>query len=285
MGRPKPLDPRSSLAAALGSKVRRLRTLKGWSQQELADRVYISATRIAQIELATDPPNEPLTQDLDRLLEADDELNVAWWHMNRHRHPSWVRPYMDLEQQATRMRKYAPQLVPGLLQTPEYARMLFQSGQLGVSEQSLQRQIDVRMARRSVLQGADPLHLWVILDESILLRPFGDGSAVMHGQLNHLLSMSELPHIELQVVPFEAGHHGLMDGPISLMGFPEGPDVAYLEGSGSSGAVVESPQTVKQYAMIYDQLMVKSLTPAGSRELIRTTMEDRYRCPPPPHRT
>lgn len=93
--------------------------------------------------------------------------------------------------------------------------------------------------------------------------------------------MAERPHIELQVLPLEAGHHAALGGSLILMDFPDGPDMAYLQGVGTSGELVSSPQTVRRYATLYDHLIIKSLPPDGSRELIRTTMEGRYRCPPP----
>ena len=281
MARPKELDPRASLAAALGSQVRRLREARGWTQQDLADRLYVSPTRVAQIELATDPPNEALTQDLDRVLEAGDELNVAWFHMNRLNHPSWVRPYLDLERRACRMRYFAPQLVHGMLQTPEYAEALFRASQPCLTDEALKRLVEARISRRGLLEGPDPLHLWLVMDESILMRPFGDDESVMRDQLSHLLMASAKPHVELQILPLESGHHGMMDGPVTLLDFPDGPGVAYLAGAGG-GQVVESAQTVKQYAMVYDRLIFNSLSPEESRDLIRSTLKERYGCPPPP---
>ncbi|MCT2594661.1 helix-turn-helix transcriptional regulator [Streptomyces sp. N2-109] len=282
MGRSKSLDPRASLAAALGSKIRKLREARGWTQQGLADQMYVSASRIAQIELATDPPNEALAEDLDRVLGADDEINVAWHHMHRVGYPAWVRPYIDLEKRASRMRHFAPQLVPGLLQTPAYARTLFLSGQPGISESELNRQVEARTSRHKLLEGPDPLYFWAVLDVSILLRPFGDEPAIMGEQLAHLLAMTERPHIQLQVLPLEAGHHGLLDGALALLDFADGPGVAYLMGLGT-GEIVESAEDVKRFSMIYDQLMVKSLPPEPSRDLIKTTMKERYGCHPPPN--
>ncbi|MFG3253887.1 Scr1 family TA system antitoxin-like transcriptional regulator [Streptomyces sp. NPDC048172] len=281
MARPKELDPRASLAAALGSQVRRLREGYGWTQQDLADRLYVSPTRVAQIELATDPPNEALTQDLDRTLEAGDELNVAWFHMNRLNHPSWVRPYLDLERRACRMRYFAPQLVHGMLQTPEYAATLFRAYDPGLSDEAVKRLVEGRTSRLSLLEGPCPMSLWLILDETILMRPFGDDPSVMRDQLNHLLMVSAKPNVELQILPLEAGHHAMMDGPVTLLDFPDGPGVAYLAGAGL-GEVVESAQTVKQYAMTYDRLIVSSLPQEESRDLIRSTLKERYECPPPP---
>ncbi|MGW8379254.1 helix-turn-helix transcriptional regulator [Streptomyces sp. ODS28] len=276
MGRSKSLDPRSSLAAALGSKVRRLREQHRWSQRDLAGRVYVSAARIAQIELATEPPSEALAADLDHALKAGDEINVAWWHMNRERHPGWARPYIDLEKRASRMRKYAPQLVPGILQTPAYAECLFKISQPGISARSVKQLVEARVARQSLLSGSDPLYLWAILDESIFMRPFGSDPSVMQGQLSHLLAATEAPNVVLQVLPLEAGAHGLMDGQFSFMDFPDGPSCAYTEGSAPGGEVVESQQAVTQYAMVYDQLVVKSLTPEASRDRLRATLEERY---------
>jgi transcriptional regulator with XRE-family HTH domain len=279
MGRSKPLDPRASLAAALGSRVRKLRDGRGWTQQDLADRLYVSASRVAQIELATDPPNESLSQDLDRVLESDEEISIAWHHMNRARHPEWVRPYIDLEARASRMRYYASQLVPGLLQTPAYARALLLSGQPGVSEDDLSRQVEARTSRGVLLEGSDPIHLWMILDESILLRPFGTNPEVMRVQLEHLLTISERPHIDLQVMPLKAGHHAALGGSLILLDFPDGPDIAYLAGLGT-GEVVESARTVKRYATIYDRLMIRALSPEASQALVRSTLKEHYGCPP-----
>jgi hypothetical protein len=242
--------------------------------------VYVTPTRIAQIELATDPPSEDLAADLDRVLKAEDEINVAWWHMNRERHPEWVRKYIDLEERAHRMRYYAAQLVPGLLQTTDYARALFKISQPFASDSDLEQHVSARMSRRGRLEGPDPLHLWVVLDESILLRPIGDDPAIMHGQLGHLLAMAEARRIELQVLPLNAGGHGALGSSLILLDIRDGANAAYLEGAGSNGEVVESAQAVNKYAMVYDHLMLKSLSPADSRALIWATIEERYQCPP-----
>ncbi|NGO68984.1 helix-turn-helix domain-containing protein [Streptomyces boncukensis] len=280
MARPEEQD-RASLAASLGSTVRRLREGRGWTQQDLADRLYVTPSRVAQVELATDPPNEALAQDLDRVLDAGDELNVAWFHMNRLGHPSWERPYVDLERRACRMRGYAPQLVPGILQTAGYAAALFSVVRPGISDEVLKRLVEARTSRQSLLGGRDPLHLWAVLDETILMRPFGDDESVMRDQLSHLLLTAAQPNVELQILPLEAGHHGMMDGPVTLLEFPDGPGVAYLAGT-RGGDLAESPHTVKQYAMIYDRLIFNSLSPEESRDLIRSTLKERYGCPPPP---
>ncbi|MDJ1131556.1 helix-turn-helix domain-containing protein [Streptomyces iconiensis] len=279
MARPPQLDPHASLAAALGATVRSLRELRDWTREELADRLYVSTTRIIQIELATDPPNEALAQDLDRTLEADGEVETAWLRMNRHNHPAWALPYLDLERRATRVRKYAAQLVPGILQTPDYAYTLLRYADPAATEETLRRRVDARMSRRGVLEGSSPPHLWVILDETLLMRPFGDDPAIMRDQLGHLLVMSGRPHVELQVLPLESGSHGLMDGSCSLLTFPEEPPAAFLGGPGT-GTLLHDAPAVAHYDVCYDHLLVKSLPAEESRDLIHTTLRERYNCPP-----
>lgn len=279
MTRPPQLEPHASLETALGATARRLRELREWSREELADRLYVSTTRIIQIELATDPPNEALAQDLDRTLEADGEIETAWLRMNRHHHPAWTLPYLDLERRATRVRRYAPQLVPGILQTPDYAWTLLRCADPGASDETLRRRVDARMSRRGVLERPAPPHLWVVLDETILMRPFGDASSIMRDQLGHLLVMSGRAHIELQVLPLESGSHGLMDGSCSLLSFPDEPPAAHLGGPGT-GTLVHDPATVAHYDVAYDHLLVKSLPAEESRDLIHTTLRERYNCPP-----
>lgn len=281
MARPEELDPRASLAAALGTKVRSLREGRGWTRQELADRLYVSAARVAQVEVATDPPNEALAQDLDRVLVGGAELTAAWRRMNRQNHPVRARPYIDLESRATRLRDFAPQLVHGLLQTPEYARTLLRATRPGIPDESLKRQVEACMSRAALLTGPDPLHMWMILDETILMRPFGDDPSVMRDQLSHLLSVASRPNVELQILPLESGHHGMMDGQVTLLEFADRPAVAHLAGAGA-GEIAESARSVRRYAMLYDRLIFNCLSPEESRDLIRSTLKERYECPPPP---
>jgi transcriptional regulator with XRE-family HTH domain len=285
MGRPKSLDPRASLAAALGAKVRKLRERKGWTQQQLADAVFVSHSRIAQIELASDPPNEPLAALLDNALQADDDINIAYHHMAREGLNDWVLPYANMEARARRLLKYTPQTIPGMLQTRAYARTLMLAGQPGVSREALERQVEARVSRRKLLDGPEPLSLWSIVDEAVLARRFGDDPAIMREQLEDLLTMAERPNITLQVLPFEAGHHGAMAGSLTLLSFPDGPEVAYLEGLGTRGELVESAHSVTQYATIYNHLQIGSLPPEASLDLIRATMQERYPCPPLPTQT
>ncbi|MBW1603835.1 helix-turn-helix transcriptional regulator [Streptomyces sp. JJ66] len=270
----KPLDPRASLAAYLGSRVRKLREALGLTQKQLGILVHVSHNRIAQIELATDPPTMALAEAIDLALEADGEITDLWWHMTRETYVDWAREFMDKEARAVKMLKYTAQSVPGLLQTPAYARASLSEGLPHLSAEELDRQVDARLSRRVLLEGAEPPFLWTVLDQDALHRRVGE-KITMHEQLSYLLKVAKRPHITLQVLPFEAEQHPITGGSLTLLSLRDGPDVAYLEGY-DSGELVEVPERVTRYAHAYDLLQVHALTPAASELLIRDTMKEHY---------
>ncbi|MCZ7417766.1 MULTISPECIES: helix-turn-helix domain-containing protein [unclassified Streptomyces] len=270
----KPLDPRASMAAYLGSRVRKRREALGWTQRELGCQVHVTHNRIAQIELATDPPPRALAEAIDLALDADGEITDLWWHMTRETYVDWARAYMEKEARAVKMLTYAAHSVPGLLQTAAYARVSLREGLPNLSEEELDRQVEARIARHLLLEGGDPPFLWAVLDQSALRRVVGE-KATMHEQLNYLLEMAQRPNVTLQVLPFEAEQHPVTGGSLTLLSLPDGPDVAYLEGYGC-GELVEVPDRVTRYAHAYDLLQVHALPPAASERLIRDTMKEHY---------
>ncbi|MBW1596399.1 helix-turn-helix transcriptional regulator [Streptomyces sp. JJ38] len=270
----KPLDPRASMAAYLGSRVRKRREALGWTQRELGCQVHVTHNRIAQIELATDPPPRALAEAIDLALEADGEITDLWWHMTRETYVDWVRAFMEKQARAVKILEYTAQSVPGLLQTPAYARITLREGLPHLNEEELDRQIEARISRRVLLEGDDPPFLWAVLDQAALRRQVGE-KVTMHEQLSHLLSMAKRRHITLQVLPFEAEQHPITGGSLTLLSLPDGPDVAYLEGY-DSGELVELPDRVTRYAHAYDLLQVHALPPAASERLIRDTMKEQY---------
>ncbi|MCX2968040.1 MULTISPECIES: helix-turn-helix domain-containing protein [Streptomyces] len=274
MPAPKDLDPRASMADYLGSRVRKRREALGWTQKQLGCHVHVSHNRIAQIELATDPPPMALAESLDLALEADGEIKDLWWHMTRESYVDWAREFMEKQARAVKMLEYTAQSVPGLLQTPAYARASLREGLPHLSEEELDRQVEARVSRCLLLEKEEPPFLWAVLDETALRRRVGEKST-MHEQLGYLLTATKRPHITLQVLPFEAERHPITGGSLTLLSLPDGPDVAYLEGY-NSGELVEAPERVTRYAHAYDVLQVHALTPAASERLIRDTMKELY---------
>lgn len=225
----------------LGTQLRRLREEAEISQGDAGVVIRSSASKISRMELGRIPVK---ARDLTDLLsfygvsdEAERESMLAlssggsgpgWWQAYGDAVPAWMKPYLGLEQAARLIRSYDVQFVAGLLQTPEYARAVFSLPGGSVGERA-DRQLAVRMRRQEILHRADPPHLWAVIDEAALRRPVG-GTAVMRAQIEHLLEISQLRHVNIQVLPFRAGGHAA-GGPVILLRFAGDllPDVVYLE--------------------------------------------------------
>jgi transcriptional regulator with XRE-family HTH domain len=267
----------------LGTQLRRLREEAGISREDAAAAVRSSASKISRIELGRTAIK---TRDLTDLLalygvsdEAEREGMLAlsrhgsapgWWACYGDAVPAWVKPYLGLEQAARLIRSYDVQFVSGLLQTPDYARAVFglrggfsgSAGSDGSAGERAERQLAVRMRRQEILHRADPPHLWAVIDEAALRRPVG-GTAVMRAQIEHLLEMNQLRHVNIQVLPFRAGSHAV--GPVILLRFAgdQLPDVVYLEQL-TSASYPSSPADLAYYWDMLNRLAIEADPPIAS---------------------
>ncbi|MET8179434.1 helix-turn-helix transcriptional regulator [Streptomyces sp. NPDC005336] len=264
------------MAALFGSRVRRLRTAAGLTQAELGTRAHVVSTRITQIERASGAkPTFELAQTLDTILGADNLLIDMWPYVYREAFPDWSRAFMAYSERAVSIRQYAAQVVPGLLQTEDYARAVLSLDPLLSGEQQLEERVAARLGRQERLRSPDRPELWVVLDEAVLRRPIGDHS-VMRGQLDRLLNAATERHITVQVLPFGQGGHEAMGGSLTVLTLPDGEEVAYKEGA-DFGQLVEESADVKRYSVTYDRLRAASLPPLMSLDMIRSVMEGNHR--------
>ncbi|MFE2815286.1 Scr1 family TA system antitoxin-like transcriptional regulator [Streptomyces nigra] len=272
------------MAALFGARVRRLRTAAGMTQAELGERTHVVSTRITQIERASGAkPTLELARTLDAALGADDLLVELWPYVYREAFPDWSRKFMELSERAVAVRQYAAHVVPGLLQTEDYARGVLSLDALLEGEEQLEERVSARMGRQDRLSSVDRPELWVVLDEAVLRRPIG-GHAVMRKQLGRLLDAAVERHITVQILPFDQGGHEAMGGSLSLLALPDGSEVAYTEGS-DYGQLIEEPVNVSRYKVIYDRLRAAALPPLMSLDMIRSAMEGDYRGSNLPSRT
>ncbi|MFF4308437.1 DUF5753 domain-containing protein [Streptomyces sp. NPDC001601] len=199
--------------------------------------------------------------------------SAGWWHRYSDVLPSWYPTYIGLENAASLIRAYEVQFVHGLLQTEAYARAVLGSGMGAASEADIERRVAVRLERQQRLITENALQVHVVLDESVLRRPYGDRD-VMRDQLHHLIAISELENVWLQIMPFSAGGHSSGAGPFAILRFPEPdlPDVVYVEQL-TSALYLEKPWDVEQYEMALWELLENSLTPEKSRDLLRTQIQ------------
>ncbi|MEV5369303.1 helix-turn-helix transcriptional regulator [Streptomyces albogriseolus] len=264
------------MAALFGARVRRLRTAAGLTQAELGALVHVVSTRITQIERASGAkPTLELARALDAALGADDLLVELWPYVYREAFPDWSRTFMEYSERAVAIRQYAAHVVPGLLQTEDYARAVLGLDALLTGEEQLEERVSARMGRQDRLMSADRPELCVILDEAVLRRPIG-GAVVMRKQLRRLLDAAEERHISVQVLPFDQGGHEAMGGSLTVLTLPDGSDVAYTEGA-DYGQLIEEPANIARYKLIYDRLRAAALPPIMSLDMVRSAMEGNYR--------
>ncbi|MCC3652651.1 helix-turn-helix domain-containing protein [Streptomyces sp. S07_1.15] len=264
------------MAALFGARVRRLRTAAGLTQAELGRRTHVVSTRITQIERASGAkPTLELARALDAVLGADHLLVDLWPYVYREAFPDWSRKFMAHAERAVTIQQYAAHVVPGLLQTEDYARAVLGLDALLDSDERLEERVTARMGRQERLRLPDRPELWAILDEAVLRRPIG-GSVVMREQLERLLDAAEQRHITVQVLPFDQGGHPAMGGSLTVLTLPDGSEMAYTEGS-DYGQLIEETTEVDRYRVIYDRLRAAALPPLMSLDMIRSVMEGNHR--------
>ncbi|WP_327068420.1 helix-turn-helix domain-containing protein [Kitasatospora sp. NBC_01302] len=278
MPAPKELDPTASLEAYLGAQIRKRREAKGLTQKELGQMVFVSHNRIAQIELATDPPGRELIKLLDAALDARGDLVDLWKHVATPGARNYASLFLKRQGQARIINEYGL-VIPGLCQTEAYVRAMFATGTV-LDGGTVEEWTPIRLARQEIFDREDPPWYRVTLDEAALHRNVG-GREVMRGQLAHLLEMNERPRTEVQVVPFGMLDLSAMGGSLCLLTMPDGCRTAYTEGL-HTGQFYEEADQVARLALVYDRVQAAALSPELSAAFIRNVMEDRYAWELPP---
>jgi hypothetical protein len=185
----------------------------------------------------------------------------------KHRAYGWFAKWADIEAEAVALRWYEPLIVPGLLQTEDYARAIL-SLRPGGNEEDLDAQVAARLARQAVLDRAQ---LWCVLDEGVLRREIG-GAKVMQAQLDRLAGLAGHPRVTIQVVPGSFGHAGLLGGFV-IAELDGRPPMVYLE-TAAEGQVTDSPSVAAHVALRFDKIRSEALPWGASRDLIRKVAEE-----------
>jgi hypothetical protein len=205
----------------------------------------------------------------------------GWWHAYGDVIPETFDLYIGLEEAASRLSWYESELVPGLLQTEDYARTLIRADNPDVADEEIERRVHVRIARQALLTRATAAPtVEVILNEAILRRPVG-GADIMISQLQWLIDAAKLPNISIRVIPFSAGlHHGLMSGPFVILRFPlngDGreaePPTVYIDGF--TGALyLDKQKEIEQYSAAYASILGSALDERSSEKRIRAAVKE-----------
>ncbi|MEU9347440.1 helix-turn-helix transcriptional regulator [Streptomyces sp. NPDC048278] len=261
-------EPRQRFAEEL----RLLRAEKGVSLRELAERLGWDPSQFGKLENGHTLGGPEVVQALDQfygtpgLLLALWELAMADPAQFRERY----RRYMVLEAEAVSMWQYSPSLLPGLLQTPEYATELLRQG--GLKGDELGAQVEARMGRREALLRDDCPQFRAILSEAVLRTPLQERDE-WQGQLEHLELMSHRLNVTIQVLPMSVGLHGLTNTHTMFLRGPSGQTVAWVE-TGYSGELVQETAAVEHLQLRYDRVRDLSLSPDESRQFIERMLEE-----------
>ncbi|WP_328500867.1 helix-turn-helix domain-containing protein [Streptomyces sp. NBC_00457] len=278
------LVPQSVYRRQLAARLRELRDTAGLTLTEVAEQIEInqgSLSRIETGERGTTPVlvralldcygvDDPAQRaDVLDLVRADKEQQKPWWRkystvLTATRYDG----YLALEAGAVSMANYQPMLVPGLLQTEDYARAVISQMRMELTAPELESLVKVRMERQSSRLGVEqPAKLWAILDEAVLRRTIGSAE-VMRDQLRKLVEASEQPHITVQLLTFELGAHPGLYGPFVILTFSDPtPNLVWLENPKNS-VYLEATDDVDNYTEIFDQLRACALGPSETRTRI-----------------
>jgi transcriptional regulator with XRE-family HTH domain len=267
------------LRILLGTQLRRLRTEKGISREDAGYSIRASHAKISRLELGqvsfkqrdvadlltlygvTDPAERQPLLDLAKQANAP-----GWWHKYGDVLPTWFEVYIGLEGAASSIRTYENQFVPGLLQTPGYARAVIELAHEKATRAEMDRRVDLRTTRQKRLESG--LTLWAVIDEAVVRRTLG-GPDIMREQIAHLLEVTAERNVTVQIMPFERGGHAAAGGPFSILRFPEPelPDVVYMEQL-TSALYLDKPADSDHYMEVMDRLSIQAETPKETRRFL-----------------
>ncbi|MBU3063014.1 helix-turn-helix domain-containing protein [Nocardia sp. NEAU-G5] len=273
----------TALRIMVGGQLRKLREARGITPQQAGDRIRGSHAKISRLELGRTGYKERDVSDLLTLYGVVDPEqresflklvrmanDQGWWHGYSDLLPSWFENYLGLEGAAQWIRTYEGQLVPGLLQTDDYARAVVT---MAHNDHDVIRRVELRRKRQAILDIPGGPSLWAILDESVLRRPVG-GRAVLRAQLEHLLKMSHQRNITIQVLPYADSSQAAVASSFAILRFAEEqlPDIVYLEQI-SSALYLDRPQDLETYRHVMDCLSIEAASPVASRALLAAAAE------------
>jgi len=264
-------------------ELRRHREAAGVTIDAVAARIGCSTSKVSRIETGHTSATPTDVQNILDIYGVDEAIKAELVQIAREaRQKGWWHPfstvltgaYVGLEAAARSVRTYEQQVVPGLLQSEEYAIAMIQAARLGDIDQEIEQRVHVRMARQSLLTSDDPIDLRVVLDETVLSRPVG-GDEVMRDQLRRLIEAARLPNVTLQILPFAVGAHAGMDGTFAILEFEEerDADVVFTENA-TGGLFLEKIEELQKYHAIFEAIQATALDPDQSAEMMEMLAEE-----------
>jgi transcriptional regulator with XRE-family HTH domain len=269
----------------LALELRRLREAARLTCEEVAEQLECSASKISRVETGRVSVSPRDVRDMleiygvaaeqrDGLVQlARESRQKGWWHAYGDTIQPQFATYLGLESAASVIRIYEVTLMPGLLQTEDYARTILTASMVSRPRQDIERRVALRMERQRLSRQGPP-ELWCVLDEAALRRYVG-GREVMRVQLEYLLEIASLRNVSLQVVPFTAGAHPGIGQPFNILSFGEDadPDVVFLE-LHESALWVENVDEVDRYHVYFNHLQATALSFEDSAAMVTAALKE-----------
>jgi hypothetical protein len=270
------LDATRSPLAFFGAELRRARVAAGLSQDQLGRQLNFSGDLVGKVEISERAPAPGFAAGCDAAFPHLDGLFTRLLALARRwdgPYPQWFRDWVQAEREAASLRTWQPLLIPGLLQTADYARGILAAGP-DPDADLVEQMVAARIERQAILDRPRPPVLWVVLDETVLHRCIG-APDIMRRQLLRLADLAGRPRITIQVVPATAGAHAGLLGGLIIAGFSGAPDIVYMETS-ADGQVVDKPSVVAQVTLRFDTVRAVALPRDDSADLIVKVAEERW---------
>ena len=271
-----PVRERDTAALSLfADELKAAREQRGWSQADLADEIPYSLSTISMVEALHRVPTRDLAVHLDKAFGTPGTFARLEGRLRDLPFPASFRPFAAYEAEATALYVFEHSLIPGLLQTPGYARAVLAT-RPNTAEDEIDNLVAARLARQAILTREDPPPplLWALIDEGVLYRPVAPAE-VMHDQLMHLVEMSRRPNITVQVLPYSAGGHTGLLGAFTVADLDGNAGTVNVEDI-TDGRVFEDPGMVSRVTLRYKSLQSEALPKGASRELIARVAEERW---------
>lgn len=271
----KDLDPEGSPGARFGQRLRALRDERGWTQDELGERMGFSGTHISAVETGRRPPTPRFSKSADRALGTGDRLERQ---SRAVRHTALIEgfpEYVAHEARAAEIRLYEVGVIPGLLQTPEYAATLEADAvrREAITPEQADERVDLVVSRQAGLVRSPSPLIFAVLDEGCIRRPMGS-LTVMDAQFERLLEFAEMPNTVLQVAPFSMGARRPFSLPVTVLTMPDRSLMSYAE-STHRGHLERESVFVLSILAAYHQLQADALSQAESVALIKQVRKGR----------
>ncbi|MFF9320122.1 helix-turn-helix domain-containing protein [Streptomyces sp. NPDC014735] len=266
-------EPGSGVMIAFGQQLKLLRLRAGLDRTEFGNRVGYAAQSVASFEQGRRIPQPEFIDNADTVLDAGGLLVALKKEVERAQYPPFFRDAAQLEKKAVALSVYGVYAIPGLLQTAEYARAVFQMRRPLLDDDAIERGLSGRLARQEIYDRRPAPLLSFVVEEEALRRPVG-GRTVLFGQLEQLLLIGQKRNVEIQVMPTDREDHGALGGPFTLIDTAQGQRIAYAEAQGDS-RLYTGQAKVRQLEARYGIIRSQALTPRESSEFVQKLLGEK----------